>query len=222
MAIFKNSPPIVTDGLVLYLDAANTKSYPTTGTTWNDLVGLNNGTLTNGPTFNPNNLGSIVFDGVDDTVSTLNNTLFESEGAVSLWFSRASNNSNQRLIRRFGANVNRFYLLVNSSNILSIRGQNISRQASFSSSIGEWVNVTWQWRLSDTLQQIYINGNINYNGDFNPQVSGGDTTFGLAQAEGVETWFGGNVATAKVYNRILTPQEILQNYNALKSRFGLT
>jgi hypothetical protein len=63
-------PNIVTDGLVLYLDAANQKSYPGTGTTWNDLSGNgNNGTLVNGPTFNSDNNGSIVFDGVDDYVN---------------------------------------------------------------------------------------------------------------------------------------------------------
>jgi len=60
---------IVTDGLVLNLDAGFTTSYPTTGTTWYDLSGnSNNGTLTNGPTFNSSNSGSIVFDGVDDNV----------------------------------------------------------------------------------------------------------------------------------------------------------
>jgi hypothetical protein len=62
---FNYSPKIIQDGLVLYLDAANTKSYPTTGTTWTDLSRSgNNGTLINGPTFNSGNGGSIVFDGV--------------------------------------------------------------------------------------------------------------------------------------------------------------
>ena len=215
-------PDIVTDGLVLALDAANHKSYPGSGTTWYDLSGNgNNGTLNSGPTFDSGNGGSIVFDGTDDTVSTSNNTLFEIEGAVSLWFSRSGNDSSQRLIRRLGANVNRFYLLVSSGNINGVRGTNINRTASLSYSIGEWVNVTWQWRLSDTLHQIYINGNIGFNGTFTPQASGGDAPFGLAQAAGSETWFGGNVATAKVYNRILSEQEVLQNYNAQKSRFGL-
>ena len=61
---------IITDGLVIALDAANTKSYPGSGTTWSDLSGnSNNGTLTNGPTFNSRNGGSIVFDGVDDYVT---------------------------------------------------------------------------------------------------------------------------------------------------------
>jgi hypothetical protein len=63
------APNIVTDGLVLYLDAANTKSYVSGSTTWNDMSGFsNNGTLVNGPTFNSANGGSIVFDGVNDYV----------------------------------------------------------------------------------------------------------------------------------------------------------
>jgi hypothetical protein len=68
MAYF-HSPRIVTDGLVLALDAANTKSYPGSGTTWSDLSGnSNNGELVNGITYDDTNLGSLVFDGVDDYV----------------------------------------------------------------------------------------------------------------------------------------------------------
>ena len=67
---FYRAPQIVTNGLVMYLDAANPKSYPTTGTAWYDRSGNGNtGTLTNGPTFNSGNNGSIVFDGIDDYVS---------------------------------------------------------------------------------------------------------------------------------------------------------
>ena len=72
---FNYSPKIVTDGLVLYLDAANSKSYVSGSTTWNDISrsGIN-GTLVNGPTFTGSNGGSIVFDGVNDYVSLNNNT----------------------------------------------------------------------------------------------------------------------------------------------------
>ena len=67
---FIHSPKIITDGLVLALDAGNTKSYPGSGTVWTDLSGNNNtGTLTNGPTFNAANGGSIVFDGTNDYVT---------------------------------------------------------------------------------------------------------------------------------------------------------
>ena len=63
------SPKIVTDGLVLYLDAANTKSYVSGSTVWNDISrGGNNGSLINGPTFISGNGGSIVFDGVNNYV----------------------------------------------------------------------------------------------------------------------------------------------------------
>ena len=219
---FSRGPKIVTDDLVFYLDAANRKSYPGTGTSWSDLSGNGNtGTLNNGPTFDSGNGGSIVFDGSNDTVSTTGNTLTESQCAVSIWFSRAGNDASQRLIRRLGANTNRFYLLVSQNDIYGVRGENNPREASFSFGVNEFINVTWQWRLSDTLHQIYINGNINYNGTYVPVASGGDATFGLAQASGAEVWFSGNVASASVYNRVLTAQEVLQNYNALKGRFGL-
>ena len=66
---FIHSPKLVTNGLVLCLDAANKLSYPGSGTTWYDLSGnANNGTLTNGPTFNSANSGSIVFDYIDDYI----------------------------------------------------------------------------------------------------------------------------------------------------------
>ena len=78
---FNYSPKIVTDGLVLYLDAANPNSYVSGSTSWRDISrGGNNGTLVNGPTFNSANGGSIVFDGVDDNISFSGNTFNYSPG----------------------------------------------------------------------------------------------------------------------------------------------
>jgi len=85
---FNYSPKVATDGLVLYLDAANPKSYVSGSTTWGDLSrGGNNGTLVNGPTFDGGNGGSIVFDGVNDygTVPT-NPLLITTEFTKSIWF----------------------------------------------------------------------------------------------------------------------------------------
>jgi hypothetical protein len=75
---YNNGPKIVSDGLVLCLDAGNNKSYPSSGTSWSDLSGNNNnGTLTNGPTFTGSFGGGVVFDGVDDTVNgTINGSIF--------------------------------------------------------------------------------------------------------------------------------------------------
>lgn len=67
MAVSHGFGKIVTDGLVLALDAADTNSYTSGSTTWRDMSGNgNNSTLTNGPTFDSGNGGSIVFDRVDD------------------------------------------------------------------------------------------------------------------------------------------------------------
>jgi hypothetical protein len=67
-----HSPSIVTNGLVFCLDAANSKSYPGTGTDWTDLSGNQiNGILTNGPAYNSSNGGSIVFDGINDYINFL-------------------------------------------------------------------------------------------------------------------------------------------------------
>jgi hypothetical protein len=98
-------PNIVTDGLVLALDAANTKSYPGSGTVWKDLSGNgNNGTLINGPTFDTGNLGSIEFDGVDDWTSFGNilNT-GTSDFTISAWVkstSTATGNNNGIVYKR--------------------------------------------------------------------------------------------------------------------------
>ena len=82
-----HSPKIVTNGLVLALDAANNKSYPGSGTTWSDLSNTGkNLTLTNGPTFSAANLGSIVFDGTNDYIDVpINPSLFTTEGTMIIW-----------------------------------------------------------------------------------------------------------------------------------------
>ncbi len=84
-----HSPRTVTDGLVLALDAGNTKSYPGSGTAWTDLIGSNNGTLTNGPTYNSDNGGSIVFDGTNDYVTISDDSDFTfgtGDLTVEAWF----------------------------------------------------------------------------------------------------------------------------------------
>jgi len=64
---FSFSPSIIKDGLVLYLDATNTRSYVSGSTIWTDISRVgNNGLLINGPTFSRDGGGSVVFDGNDD------------------------------------------------------------------------------------------------------------------------------------------------------------
>lgn len=83
------APGVITDSLILHLDAGDSSSYSGSGTTWTDLSGnSNNGTLTNGPTFDSNNEGSIVFDGSDDLVSLgtqLNSDIANTNVSISFW-----------------------------------------------------------------------------------------------------------------------------------------
>jgi len=78
MGTFGGAQPIVTDGLVFAVDAANKDSYSGSGTTWKDMVGENDGTLTNSPTFDSGNGGSIVFDGANDYVDFGYNSIIRS------------------------------------------------------------------------------------------------------------------------------------------------
>jgi hypothetical protein len=73
-----HSPLIVRDGLVLCLDAANPRSYPKSGTTWSDLAGANNGTLTNmTDNFNQDDKGSLSFDGSNEYVDTKHESILQ-------------------------------------------------------------------------------------------------------------------------------------------------
>ena len=95
-------PNIITDGLVLHLDAANTNSYPGSGTTWTDISGKgHNGTLTNGPTFNSGDMGTIVFDGSNDTVTLSANSDFDfgtGDFTIEGFFNKSATTANLTLV----------------------------------------------------------------------------------------------------------------------------
>jgi hypothetical protein len=236
---FYRGPSIIKDGLVLYLDAANTKSYPTTGTTWSDLSGNgNNGTLVNGPTFNANNNGSIVFDGVNDFVTT-GTTPSQLQGnpsfTVSGWFYRNTNLPVNTGTWGFGGNVtnqgiNSWWFNNNNEIAIDTWGQ-----ATFTTGVSyplqQWVYVTWQkiagamtrsncilWRnlTSYTGNQLTILRNENVAPNIN---NNGITLARISTTYNVPVNI--RISNFKVYNRILSPDEILQNYNATKSRYGL-
>ena len=254
---FYRGPHIVTDGLVLALDAANPTSYVSGSTTWSDLSGNGfSGTLVNGPTFSTDGGGSIVLDGSNDYI-TINNSvtsqiLSPSVATFTMWL-RANDtfsNGNQcSIISRGNYNTSGGYfihLIKSSGNCYVLAQFSYSTTNSYSFNSTTWVTIDWGiWnqitvsvgdniilyvngiqkssatRLVSSI--IYGNGTINTNGDTNivlcSSLSYAPT---LDQGSG-GTWrpYNGNTSTFTLYNRILTPQEILQNYNATKTRFGL-
>ena len=220
-------PKIVTSGLLLALDAADKLSYRGSGTTWRDLSGNNNtGTLTNGPTFNAGNMGSIVFDGTDDYVAIANLFLNTITNITLQGWVYISSTSLKGPFVKVGGGVNGYAIGV-GGNDFDTSGNQI---------IGIYPGVRWiltgnnygtGWKfftltLSTTsVPTFYLNGALigSYPGT-NPLTPTSGAYVGRNVGDELTVRaFAGNIATTQIYNRELTATEILQNYNATKGKF---
>ena len=219
---FIHSPKIVTSGLVLCLDAANKLSYPSTGTSWYDLSNnLNNSALTNGPTFNGGNGGSIVFDGVDDCVVVNSNASILSTTAYTkvAWFYPTNFTTYNNIISGGNSGQHAFWL-AGGNKLNSGHNGNWSTVVSTTTlSLNTWYfgavtfNITTGWIL-------YLNG-VSENTNVSTTTFVGNGEILLAAYGTGANVFTGRIACGLVYNRVLTATEVLQNYNATKTRFGL-
>jgi hypothetical protein len=219
---FSRGPKIVTDGLVLALDAGSKKSYSGSGTTWSDLSGNgNNGTLTNGPTFNSGNGGSIVFDGVDDYTIIPDSPALKLNGnfTIMLWH-RAITKTNTfpgPLYKGNSAIVGGGYILFYTSvnnGIMWIKRDNI--QLPMTSAVNTyWSHITFTY--DGTNVRGYLNGVNSYTSSTVTYSTNNDNSsllLGRADQSG-----NAAIGTIQMYNRALSAQEVLQNFNATKSRF---
>jgi hypothetical protein len=230
----KSGPDIVENGLVLCLDAANKFSYPRTGTTWTDLSGnSNNGTLTNGPTFSAGNQGSIVFDGTNDYVTKTSwispptNTF-----TIGCWV-KFSDNVNDRYLLSFGRDIGGstgglalFAYGFNAiSDVLVFEfGSGIGR---VSSGIVPSLNIWYYLTVTADVTNVkfYLNGEVK---NTSSQGSGAITSSPTLSIGSYVNdsgtpgtyFYAGNIAQVSIYNRSLSATEVLQNYNATKSRFN--
>jgi len=220
-------PHIVTDGLVLALDAASARSYPGTGTTWHDLSGNSiNGTLTNGPTFSSGNYGSFLFDNFDDYVSlgASSQLSITNQMSVFSWVKIDSFTSWDGIFGTYsGGNFVHFQLSSGRINVY-VYGPNAgyaSPDAGYDQlTAGEWSLVGFTFGSS--VLTVYLNGiamPTTVTGS-SSNVSG-TSEMSIGRAYSGDRDLGGYVATTDVYNKALTSAEVLQNYNAVKSRFGL-
>jgi hypothetical protein len=220
-------PNIVTDGLVLYLDAANQKSYPGSGTVWTDLSGNgNNGTLINGPTFDSGNNGNLVFDGIDDRGNILHNDLFNIDTGVtlSIWINRNTTVSNSRVLAKGGNNNSTKGITIASGaphtiNTLIGNGT-IRRSLNISLRTNVWEYVTTIYKRSE-IYNMYINGVFAASQTaFDEECNNTSRNIDIG-SQGAGTFLSGKISNISWYNKVLTSEEILQNYNATKTRFGL-
>ena len=214
------NPRTVTDGLVLALDAGNTKSYPGSGTTWTDLSGRgNNGALTNGPTYSSSNGGSISFDGSNDEVICTNNTSVQiTVGTISAWFN--ANNGNTG-INGIIAKQNAWGLFVYNDELITYSwGTSSRRLTGIDVGNGAWNNAVMTF--TETVGSPSNNAKVYLNGDLvlttTVKHSNQTATLQIGEANAVQH-FSGKIAQASVYNRVLTADEVRQNYEATKGRY---
>ena len=229
-----NGLTYIKDGLVLDLDAANPLSYPGTGTIWTDLSGNDNdGTLV-GPSYTEDNQGALVFDGVNDYVSKSGWTSPPTNNfTIGCWV-RFSDNVNERYVlsigRDIGAPTGGLALIAYGFNFISDViffecGSGVGR---VSSGIIPTLNVWYYLTVTadGTNTKFYINGDLK---NTSLQGSGAITSSPTLSIGSYVNSTGtpgvyfhsGNIAQVQIYNRALTPEEVQQNYNVFKGRYGL-
>ena len=227
-----HSPSIISDGLVFYLDAANTRSYSGSGNTWVDIIGTGNTcTLVNSPSLvGSGGTSAFSFDGTNDYANT-SRIIFPDSGpfSVEMYYKITGTTGRGGIFERVESGV--------------YNGMNFGQNGP--AGVGGWdFTVGSNYNTGLLLSFTYPTTNIWYsdtgvyngsnqitiyrNGDFVNSLIG--TTQGNLSANGTRAFYIANRATAylpcqisniRIYNRVLTQQEILQNYNATRKRFGL-
>jgi len=219
-----HSPSIISDGLIFYLDAANSRSYSGSGNTLYDLSSFRTaGTLINGATFvSTGTTSNISFDGVDDYLTfpyNSNQMSFPDNNAtISVWFKYNSSDGTGCLITQRG--FSGFNLYVFGGRIYADGGGTGAVLGANTLSNAANYNFVAVYDRTNSLLRLYLNGvadnSVAYTGSIQDTY-----TILLAKSVFSDGPLKGNIYSAQVYNRALTQQEILQNYNATRKRFGL-
>lgn len=222
-----NSPiKTINDSLRVSLDAGNFKSYPTTGTTMYDLSkNGNNYSLVNGPTFSGNNTGNINLDGVDDYIEGTTDLTLSGNYTLEVAFRRTASRSDW--VRIFGHSNDgsiRFWGIWLPSAYDSILWQSYTGGGQFYSSAYSFAlnnDYVITFSNSSTTGTFYVNGVPNGTGATGTiDYSGNSSKIRIGYA-GFHTYHIGPVYYARIYNKALTYNEVLRNYNSTKTRYGL-
>ena len=223
----QHSPSIVTSGLVLCVDAGNPRSYSGSGTAWQDATTSGfNYTLTNSPTYTSGTSGFFTFDGVNEYATASNNTALDTQTpTVEVWV--RTNATTQAGFWFEKGQVNQQYALFQEGGLIQWRQQfsgvgitNLSTTTATYMNTSSWYQVVGTFTTGSRI--LYING-VQVNSD---TYSGTIATNTGGQWIGVYGgaagyYYNGSLSICRVYNRVLTASEVLQNFNAIRGRYGI-
>ena len=230
---------IVTDGLVLNLDAGDTSSYPGSGTTWYDISGNGlTGALTNGPTYDSANEGSIVFDGVNDYVDVTDTPLRITgvSFTMEVWFYYDGNSSKAYAIagKRNSSPYNQYSLWIGNGTASVTPGNVLFGFVRIDESGGDRstnytlpsAGIYHAALINDSSSlKLYVNNVLRattsntYPSPANLLISG--QNFRIGELYTGDRYLNGKVYTTRLYNRALSASEVEQNFNALRGRYGI-
>lgn len=229
-----HSPRVVTNGLALCLDAANLKSYPGTGTDWYDLSGNNfNGYINSTPIFNDEKKGNFIFNGTSDIITFGDVLGIESNFSINIWIKGNTVQSGSYggiVSKGSGSNFGNYGFYGDVSNTYVRFGfvdtSDIQREISNSTYLdlvlNNWVNYCGIYDLSKLY--LYRNGVLIQQGSYTttPKLFPANfLSIGGRSAPTFSNFLKMSMSSAFIYNRALSYQEIQQNFNALRGRFGI-
>ena len=220
-----NGSPTVTAGLVLNLDAGNAASYPGSGTAWTDLSGNGrNGTLTGGPTYSSADGWSIVFYGTNDFVQC-SGSLTATAATFVIWMRRNGPQDDfDGIIYSRSANATGLSFF-GTTNKISYTWNNAVNTYTWDSGLTipdlTWCMVAVSVTSTSATAYLCQSGGITSATNTVSHTSTVLDDVKLAQDDLGGRFFNGRISVAMIYDRALSADEITQNFNALRGRYGL-
>lgn len=222
MAVAYNTS-VVLNGLTVYLDAANPKSYSGSGTVWNDLSNNNNTcTLTDAPTYSSSNNGLFTFNGTSNqaTINNSSSVLFGTNlFSVEAWIYPTASSSTI-LSKGTAVVAGTILFFISAANSLSFGSA--AGVAQYTISLNQWLHVVYSKEGTGTNQgKLYVNGSLVASGtDTNNYNDTNALKIGVNR--GGTAFFSGNIPVVKLYNNfVLLADQVNQNFNALRGRYGI-
>lgn len=218
----KGGPDIVTENLEFAIDAGATRSYSGSGTSVNSIANANTATLYNGVAYSSNNKGFWDFDGSNDYILTdFGDGLNPSNQDLSynLWVKADVTHTAMFIMQSNWGGTHRFYAGSNGGKLawgIQERGWS-SSDTDVTFTTGEWYYISITF--SGTTARLYANGVLKDTDTFSSYVFDNDLGIGSGQPFANDYYWNGSIAAFYIYYKKLTDAEILQNYNAQKSRF---